>query len=61
MKKKGETDSALKYLKFTINIKDSLFNIEKANSIQNLVLYEQEKQKEIEASQLKYKNQLRTY
>jgi len=57
----NNSDSILKYLRIVLNIKDSLFSREKTMAVQNIVLKEQEKQKEIEASQLKYQNRLRMY
>jgi signal transduction histidine kinase len=57
----NKSDSSLKYLRKAITIKDSLFSREKTMAIQNVAYKEQEKQKEIEASQLKYQNQLRIY
>ncbi|WP_276500882.1 tetratricopeptide repeat-containing sensor histidine kinase [Terrimonas pollutisoli] len=57
----NKPDSTLKYLRIALNVKDSLFSREKTMAIQNLAYKEQEKQKEIEASELKYRNQLRTY
>ncbi|HET7002308.1 MAG TPA: tetratricopeptide repeat protein, partial [Puia sp.] len=52
-------DSALKYLKASVVLRDSLFNREKTTAFQNLVYKEQEKQKEIQASKLQYQNQLK--
>ena len=57
----NKSDSSLKYLRKAITIKDSLFSREKTMAIQNLAFKEQEKQKEIEASELKYQNRSRTY
>ena len=57
----NKPDSALKYLRIAVAIKDSLFSREKTMAIQNLGFKEQEKQKEIEASELKYQNRLRMY
>jgi len=54
-------DSTLKYLRTSISLKDSLFNREKTIAIQNLAFKEQEKQKEIEASRLKYQNRSKMY
>ena len=48
-----KTDSALKYLKMAIGLKDSLFNREKMIAIQNLTSKDQEKQSEIEAAKIK--------
>src|SRR5688572_2634450 len=56
-----KSDSTLKYLMIAVNVKDSLFSREKTMAIQNLAFKEQERQKEIEASELKYRDQLRTY
>jgi len=58
---KNKYDSSLKYLRIALDIKDSLFSREKTNAIQNIVFKEQEKQKEIEASELKHQNRLRMY
>ena len=57
----NKPDSTLKYLRIALTIKDSLFSREKTMAFQNLAFKEQEKQKEIEASELKYRNQLRMY
>jgi signal transduction histidine kinase len=54
-------DSTLKYLRIALNLKDSLFSREKTMAIQNLAYKEQERQKEVEASELKFKNRLRIY
>ena len=56
-----QPDSALKYLRLATNTKDSLFSREKTNAVQNIVSKEEEKQKELEASELKYKNRLKIY
>lgn len=47
--KKGNKDSTLKYLKLSISIKDSLFNLAKIREVQSLSLEEQSRQEEIEA------------
>ena len=57
----NKADSTLKYLRTSISLKDSLFNREKTIAIQNLAFKEQEKQKEIAASKLKYQNRLKMY
>ncbi|HJS56073.1 MAG TPA: hypothetical protein VJ765_16090, partial [Chitinophagaceae bacterium] len=54
-------DSTLKYLRTSIILKDSLFNREKTIAIQNFAFKEQEKQKEIQASRLKYQNRSKMY
>ena len=58
----GNSRQYFKILKnSSISLKDSLFNREKTIAIQNLAFKEQEKQKEIEASRLKYQNRLKMY
>jgi len=57
----NKPDSAFKYLKTSMSLKDSLFNREKTMAFQNLAFKEQEKQKEIEASKLKFKNRYKMY
>jgi two-component system NtrC family sensor kinase len=57
----NKPDSSLKYLRMALDIKDSLFSRDKINGIQNIAFKEQEKQKEVEASKLKYQNRLRMY
>ena len=54
---KNKPDSALKYLRIATEIKDNLFNREKAIAIQNLTYKEQEKQKAIAAAELKFQNE----
>jgi two-component system NtrC family sensor kinase len=56
-----KSDSTLKYLKASIILKDSLFNREKTVAIQNLAFKEQEKQKELEASELRARTELKFY
>jgi hypothetical protein len=56
-----QTRQRTKIFKIALNIKDSLFSREKTMAVQNLAFKEQEKQKEIEASELKYQNRLRMY
>jgi two-component system, NtrC family, sensor kinase len=57
----NKDDSTLKYLRVSISLKDSLFNREKTIAIQNLAFKEEQKQKEIAASKLKYQNRLKMY
>lgn len=57
----NKDDSTLKYLRVSISLKDSLFNREETIAIQNLAFKEEQKQKEIEASRLKYQNRLKMY
>jgi tetratricopeptide (TPR) repeat protein len=47
-KTKNQFDSAFKYLELTIATKDSLFNVENVNKVQNLKLSEQQRQHAIE-------------
>ena len=55
----NKKDSAFKYMKTSIGLKDSLFDREKTTAFQNLVYKEQERQKEMEASKLQFQNQLK--
>jgi two-component system, NarL family, sensor histidine kinase UhpB len=43
-------DSSLRYLRMTVNLKDSVFNREKTTAFQNSISKEKEKQKEIKAA-----------
>jgi two-component system, NtrC family, sensor kinase len=54
-------DSALKYMRMAITIKDSLFSREKTMAVQNLAFKELEKQKEVEATKLQAQNRLKMY
>lgn len=58
---KNDPDSTLKYLKMAIAIKDSLSNRQKTIAVQNLIYKEQEKQKEILAVKLQFRNQMKMY
>lgn len=58
---KNNTDSTLKYLKSAIAIKDSLSNQQKTIAVQNLIYKEQEKQKELLAVKLKFRNRVKLY
>ncbi len=57
----NERDSALKYLKTEIGLKDSLFNSDKAMAVQNLTNKEEEKQKEIIATRIQLQNRYNLY
>ena len=57
----NKSDSTLKYLRIAFTVKDSLFSPGKDNGDSKLAFKEQEKQKEIEASELRYKNRLKIY
>jgi signal transduction histidine kinase len=52
---------AFKYYKIATAIKDSLFNAEKANQVQNLFFMEQQRRQSLDAANIKYKNQLKLY
>ncbi|MEO6453654.1 MAG: ATP-binding protein, partial [Ginsengibacter sp.] len=54
-------DSALRYLRISLVLKDSLFSREKVIAQQNLLYNKQEKEKELEASRLKFKSQTQFY
>jgi len=57
----NKPDSALKYLRRAINLKEGLFSREKTMAIQNVAFKEQEKQKEVEAAKLQSQNRLKMY
>ncbi|MEP7374756.1 MAG: tetratricopeptide repeat protein [Chitinophagaceae bacterium] len=52
---------AFRYHKMATAIKDSLFNAEKANEVQNLFFVEQQRLQAAETANTKYKNQLKLY
>jgi signal transduction histidine kinase len=56
-----DAEEALRYLKIADAYKDSLFGAGNLQSIQALVTREEEHQKEIEAAEVKYQNQLKQY
>lgn len=49
-------DSALKYLKNAISLKDSLYNREKSIAVQNIVFKDQENEQELETAKAKMQN-----
>ena len=57
----NNVDSSFKYLQLAYGLKDSVHSSEKIKQIQRLDFEEQEKQKELEASQQKYQAQLKVY
>jgi two-component system NtrC family sensor kinase len=57
----NNVDSAFKYLQLSYALKDNVYSSEKVKQIQRLDFEEQEKQKEIEASKLKFENRLKMY
>jgi signal transduction histidine kinase len=54
-------DSALKYLRTSIILRDSLFSREKVLAQQNLLYNKQQKERELKAARLKLKNQVQFY
>src|SRR5579862_1197800 len=60
-RKQSKIDSALKYLEAVSTLNDSLFSRQKTIEAENIAFDEQEKQKAIEASRLKYQNQLKMF
>ncbi len=50
---------ALKYYKMAVAAKDSLFGVNNILSIQDLIVKEEAKQKELEDAKLAYQNKLR--
>lgn len=58
---KKQPDSALKYLRLTLGLKDSLFAREKMLEIQHTAFKAQEKQQELVAANLRWQNQFRIY
>ena len=52
---------SFKYHKMATAIKDSLFNAEKANEVQNLFFVEQQRQQAAETVRTQYKNQLKLF
>ncbi|HAH25978.1 MAG TPA: hypothetical protein DCL77_19830 [Prolixibacteraceae bacterium] len=56
---KNLIDSAFKYQEIMIAAKDSLFSQEKIEQIQKITFEEQAKQRDLEASQIKYRNQIK--
>ena len=58
---KEQPDSFLKYVRMAIGMKENLFNREKIMAIQNLTYREREKQKELAAAELKFRNQVIFY
>src|SRR5690606_4101963 len=58
---KNNPDSTLKYLRIVIDLKDSIFSREQAVAIQNLAYKEQEKQRELAASELELRRRFTLY
>jgi len=57
----GDTKTSLKYLKIADAYKDSIFGAGNIEAVQTLVAREEDRQKEIKATKIAYKNQLREY
>ena len=57
----NQKDSALKYLELTLSAKDSLFNREKINQVQNLTYNEQQRQLDIIKEKETFRNKLKMY
>ncbi len=60
-KNSGRFDSALKYMEKSLVARDSLNNVEKVKKVQNLRLQEQERQQEIETSNLRFQSTIQFY
>jgi len=60
-KNSGRFDSALRYMEKSLVARDSLNNVEKVKKVQNLRLQEQERQQEIETSNLRFQSTIRFY
>lgn len=62
---KNISDSTVRYLRLTINLKDSLFNQQKTREAQNFAfneqLHQQKLQQIVQQTQLKYRNRLNVY
>jgi len=56
-----DTKESLRYLKLADAYKDSLYSTGNLQAVQSLAAHEEERQKEIEASELAYRNQLKQY
>jgi two-component system NtrC family sensor kinase len=56
-----QTDSALKYLKITLAVRDSVFNTARIQQIEMLDFDEQQRQKELAAAKEKLQNQVKLY
>jgi signal transduction histidine kinase len=57
----NKMDSALKYLKLKIELKDSLFSLEKVKAAQNVAFNEQLQRQQMKADQVQYRHKIRTY
>lgn len=59
--KEDNYDSAFSYLNMAVNIKDSLYNDDKARQVQGLITREQIRIQEIEKEKIGYQNKIRLY
>ncbi|MEP6617624.1 MAG: ATP-binding protein [Ginsengibacter sp.] len=60
-KSANNNDSTVKYQSLIIQLNDSLFNSKQAQQFQNIDYDEQQRQKEIEAAKITYRNRLKMY
>ncbi len=58
---KGSIDSSYKYLRTSLNLKDSIFNKEKIKEVQNYTFNEKIRQREMEEQQAKFKSKVKIY
>ena len=58
---RGENDKAYQYLKLAGSYKDSLFNKQKINQIQDIGFNERFHKQELEKERIQYQNKMRTY
>ncbi|MET0462364.1 MAG: tetratricopeptide repeat protein [Chitinophagaceae bacterium] len=57
----GRLDSAYKYLRLTVQAKDSVYNADKATQLESIRVRERDKQRELEQARAEFKNKVRTY
>lgn len=60
-KNKGNIDSAFKYLEMVVSAKDSLFNQDKNQQLQNILFNEQLQKQDMEVAQQKFNTRLKMY
>jgi signal transduction histidine kinase len=60
-KSKNRYDSAFHYQQLSIEIKDSLFNIEQVKKVQNLRFQEEQRQQSVAAEKTKYRNTIKLF
>jgi signal transduction histidine kinase len=59
--KKGNKDSAIRYIKIRLKLQDSLFSQDKMRQLQNISFNQKLKQQELESANAEYKNKLKIY